>query len=184
MSLTSMRPGGAPPLSWLATITRFPVGSEGPGVPAFWALTALLAAALAVSCGGAAGYAADPACYDLEPPADTSGFIRRDEAEENMDYLATGPAPGGASAVEIEGVTASCLTTHEAYARRFYRPGDWSSTPPDTPVWVVEIKGVSRSLRDESEPWQYVMSVQHAETGDSIEGARYHEPRLAAAPRD
>lgn len=172
-------------MNWLTKITRLPVGSKRPGIPAFWAaLTAVLAAALAVSCEGAAGYVADPACYDLDPPADTSGFISRDEAEESMKYLADGPAPGGASAVEIEGVTASCLTTHEAYARRFYRPGDWSSTPTDTPVWVVEIKGVSRSLRDESEPWQYVMSVLHAETGDSMEGARYHEPRLAAAPRE
>ena len=129
-------------------------------------------------------FATDPACYGLDPPAHAGILISRDEAEGSMAWLAGGPAPGGASAVEIEGVTASCLTTYGAYAKRFYQPGDWSSTPPDTPVWVVEIKGISRSLRDESEPWQYVMSVIHAESGDSMEGARYFEPRLAAAVRD
>ena len=126
----------------------------------------------------------DPACYDLESPADRTELISRDEAEESMEWLAGGPAPGGASAVEIEGITASCLTTFGAYAQRFYRTYDRSNTPPDTPVWVVEIKGVSRSLRGGGEPWQYVMSVLHAETGDSMEGARYHEPRFAPTVRD
>ena len=102
-----------------------------------------------------AGYAADPACYDLEPLADGSGFISRNEAQGSMDSLASGPAPGGASAVDIEGVTACCLMTFGAYTQRYCRSGDWFSTPPDTPVWVVEIKGVSWSLRYESEPWQY-----------------------------
>ena len=69
-------------------------------------------------------------------------------------------------------------------AQRFYRPGDWSNTPPDTPVWVVEIKGVSQYLGSDSEPWQYVMHVLHAESGSSMEGARYLEPRLAPAVRD
>ena len=48
--------------------------------------------------------------------------------------------PARPSGVEIEDVTASCLTTFGTYARRFYRPGEYSSTPPDIPVWVVEIK--------------------------------------------
>lgn len=126
-------------------------------------------------------FTTDPSCYDLDPPAHTGWLISRDKAEGSMAGLAGEP---GASAVEIEGVTASCLTTFGAYARRFYQPGEYGSTPPDTPVWVVEIKGVSRSLRNESEPWQYVMNVIHAESGDSMEGARYFEPRLAAAVRD
>ena len=129
-------------------------------------------------------FTTDPACYDLEPPAHTGRLISRDEAEGSMRWLADGPAPGGASAVEIKGITASCLTTFGAYAQRFYRTGDWSNTPPDTPVWVVEIKGVSRSLRGGGEPRQYVMNVLHAESGSSMEGARYFEPRLAPTVRD
>ena len=124
-------------------------------------------------------FTTDPACYGLDPPAHSGRLISRDEAEESMEWLAGGPAPGGASAIDIEGVTASCLTTYGAYTERFYQPGEYSNTPPDTPVWVVEIKGVSRSLRGGGDPWQYVMSVLHAETGDSMEGARYHEPRFA-----
>ena len=96
-------------------------------------------------------FTTDPACYDLEPPAGTGRLISRDEAEESMEWLPGGPAPGRDSGVEIEGVTASCLTTFGAYAQRFYRPGDWSNTPPDTPVWVVEIKGVSQYLGSDSE---------------------------------
>ena len=129
-------------------------------------------------------FTTDPACYDLDPPAHTGRLISRDEAERAMGWLAGGPAPGGASAVEIEEVTSSCLTTFEAYAQRFYRAGDWSNTPPDTPVWVVEIKGVSQYLGSDSEPWQYAMNVLHAESGSSMEGARYLEPRLAPTVRD
>ncbi len=70
-------------------------------------------------------------------------------------------------------------------AQRFQQPGYWSNTPPDTPVWVVEIKGVSRSLRGGGgEPWQYVMNVLHAESSSSMVGARYHESRLAPTVRD
>ena len=129
-------------------------------------------------------FTTDPACYDLEPPAYTGRLISRDEAEGSMGWLTGGPASGRASGVEIEGVTASCLTTFGAYAQRFYRPGDWSNTPSDTPVWVVEIKGVSQYLGSDSEPWQYVMNVLHAESGSSMEGARYFEPRLAPTVRD
>ena len=79
--------------------------------------------------------------------------------------------------------TASCLTKFGEYTERFYQPGEYSNTPPDTQVWVVEIKGVSRSLRG-GEPWRYLMRVLHAETGDSVEVERYHEPRLAPTVRD
>ena len=92
--------------------------------------------------------------------------------------------PGRSLGSRDRGVTASCLTTFGAYARRFYRPGDWSNTPPDTPVWVVEVKGVSQYLGSDSEPWQYAMNVLHAELGSSMEGARYLEPRLAPTVRD
>ena len=128
-------------------------------------------------------FTTDPACYDLEPPAATGRLISRDEAERSKGWLMAGPPPGRASGVEIEGATASCLTTYGAYTERFYQPGQYIDTPPDTPVWVVEIKAVSRSLQGD-EPWQYVMSVLHAETGDSMEEARYHEPRLAPTVRD
>ena len=137
-------------------------------------------------------FTTDPACYNLEPPARSGRLMSRTEAEESMGRLAGGPVPGGASAVEIEGVTTSCLTTFGAYAQRFHRTGDWSNTPPDTLVWVVEIKGASRSPCGGGQPWQYVMIVLHAETGDSgdsdsgdsMEGARYHEPGLALTVRD
>ena len=125
----------------------------------------------------------DPACYDLDPPAHTGRLISRDEAEGRKGWLMGGPPPGRASGVEIEGVTASCLTTYGAYTERFYQPGQYIDTPPDTPVWVVEIKAVSRSLQG-GQPWRYVMHVLHAESGSSMEGALYHEPRLAAAVKD
>ncbi len=125
----------------------------------------------------------DPACYDLDPPAHTGRLISRDEAEGSKGWLMGGPPPGRASGVEIEGVTASCLTTYRAYTERFYQPGQYIDTPPDTPVWVVEIKAVSRSLQG-GQPWRYVMHVLHAESGSSMEGALYHEPRLAAAVKD
>ena len=146
-------------------------------VPLPATLTLLLTIALLVAaCRGDA----DPACQGLDAPAGRTEFIGQDEAERAARaQLTGGPAPG--YVVEIEGATASCLTTHEAYARLFYRPGNSSSTPPDTPVWVVEIKGISRRPDDDGEPWQYVMNVLHAETGSSMEGARYFEPRLAAS---
>ena len=129
-------------------------------------------------------FTTDPACHDLEPPAHTGVLISRDQAEENKGWLMGGPAPGRASGVEIEGVTASCLTTFGAYARRFYQPGEYSSTRPGIPVWVVEIKAVSQYLSKDGKPWQYVMNVIHAEAGNSMEGALYFEPRLAPSVRD
>ena len=129
-------------------------------------------------------FTTDPACYDLEPPAHTGRLISRDEAEGSKGWLMGGPPPGRASGVEIEGGTASCLTTFGAYTERFYQPGEYTNTPSDTPVWVVEIKGVSQYLGSDSEPWQYVMNVLHAESGSSMEGARYFEPRLAPTVRD
>ncbi len=140
-------------------------------------LALLLTISLLVAACGAAG---DPACQGLEALAGRTEFIGQDGA----DRMATAQLPGGPApgyVVEIEGVTASCLTTHEEYERLLNRPGDASRIPPDTPVWIVETKGVSRRLGDDGEPWQYVMNVLHAETGSSLEGARYFEPRLAAS---
>ena len=38
----------------------------------------------------------DPACYDLDSPADRTGLISRDEAEGSKGWLTGGPAPGSA----------------------------------------------------------------------------------------
>ena len=78
----------------LAEAVRFLADGRGLAALAFWVLAATFAAALVDSCGGAARYAADPACYDLDPPDDLTGLIDQDEVEGKiMGWLASGPAP-------------------------------------------------------------------------------------------
>ena len=51
------------------------------------------------------------------------------------------------------------------------------------PVWVVEVKGVSRpagiAAGNSDKTYNYAMVVMDAVSGESIAGARYMMPRMA-----
>ncbi len=93
------------------------------------------------------------------------------------------------SPTEVERVWASCLTTYGSYQEQLLGEDAWTdpeSRPPDMPVWIVEVKGISRpagiATASAHVPYHYAMGVRNAMTGDMLEGARYQEAKLQPAP--
>ena len=128
----------------------------------------------------------DPFCAVLESVSDRAGLIARNEAEDiTVDALAM-PFPS-VSATEVQGVVAGCLTMLRSYELVMLgmAPTGAGPRPPDTPVWIVEVKGVSRpdgiSDANADNPYHYATHVLDAETGDTIAWSRYREPRMAQA---
>ena len=83
---------------------------------------------------------------------------------------------------------ASCLTTLRSYGQDLLKANDSTTPaflPPDTPVWIVEVKGISRpagiSAANAGDPYRYALAVINAETGDSIAGSRRSEPLMEPA---
>ena len=165
-------------------------GSIGSMAARRWAgLAVVCALALAIGCG-APGDVVSPSCADFEVLEDSTGLISRDEAERMAVERLSMSAPE-VSPTEVERVWASCLTTYRSYQERFYREGEWTDPelrPPDTPVWIVEVKGFSRpagiATASAHVPYHYAMGVRNARSGEMMEGARYQEPRLQPAPEE
>ena len=74
------------------------------------------------------------------------------------------------------------LRTRLAEGQRLATP---AFLPLDTPVWIVEVKGISRpagvSAANAGDPYRYALAVINAETGDSIAGSRRREPLMEPA---
>ena len=161
------------------------IGNILPRRPAF--LFVAFALAIAASCGGASEDALHPACAGLETVADRAGLIVRGEAEERATNSLALSAPE-VTGVEIERVVGICLTTFRSYEQDLMY-GEARSNPdiypPDAPVWIVEVKGISRpagiSAANADNPYRYAMDVSNARTGDTIAGSRYQEPKLTPA---
>ena len=145
----------------------------------------VLALGLAAACGGASGDAVDAGCSGLEVLPERDRLINRSEAEELATERLAMPAPE-ISGTEIERVWASCLTTLRSYD--LVQGESWTNPavqPPDTPVWIVEVKGISRpagiSAANANQPYSYALVVINAESGDSIAGSRRREPLMKPA---
>ena len=152
-----------------------------------WIPFAAVILALAAACGSTPGDAVDAGCSGLEVLPDQAGLVSRGKAVELATEQLAMAAPE-VSETEIEGVRASCLTTLRSYEQDLLgRNG--SATPAfpplDTPVWIVEVKGISRpagiSAANAGDPYRYAMAVINAETGDSIASSRRREPLMEPA---
>ena len=144
--------------------------------------------ALAAACGGAPEGAVSGSCGKLENVTGQTGLISRSEAEELATKWLSMSAPE-ISGTEIERVWASCLTTLRSYEQGLLQGQGWTNPEvrsPDTPVWIVEVKGISRnegiSTRSVNEPYQYAIQVINAGTAESIAGSRSWEPLLEPQP--
>lgn len=147
-------------------------------------IAVILALAVAVACGDASEGAVSPSCAEFEVVDDRAGLISRTEAEEMAVKRLSMSAPE-VSPMEVERVWASCLTTYSSYQERLLGDDVWTNpelNPPDTPVWIVEVKGISRpagiATASAHVPYHYAMGVRNARTGEMMEGARYQEPML------
>ena len=124
----------------------------------------------------------DAGCTGLEVPQDQEGLISRDKAEDMATEFLAMSAPG-VSGTEIEKIWASCLTTLKSYEKDLLRRND--SIAPDTPVWIVEVEGISRpagiSAANAGKPYHYALAVMNAETGDTIAQSRHPEPLMQSA---
>ena len=129
----------------------------------------------------------DRACSGLEAVTEHAGLISRSEAEEFAMERLSMSAPE-VTGVEIERVWSSCLTTFRSYEQDLLLGQGWSNPElwsPDTPVWVVEVKGISHpagiSASDADNPYRFAMDIMDARFGDFMTGSRYPEPLLAPA---
>ena len=152
-------------------------------------VAAVFALAMAVACG-TPGDTVSSSCANFEVVGDRSGLISRLEAEQMAVERLSMSAPE-VSTTEVERVWASCLTTYGSYQDRLLGEGAWNNPelrPPDTPVWIVEVKGISRpagiSTASAHVPYHYAMGIRNARTGEMMEGARYQEPMLQPAEID
>ena len=125
-------------------------------------------------------------CPELEAVAERAGLISWSEAEEFATERLSMSAPE-VTGVEIERVWSSCLTTFRSYEQDLLSRQGWSNPElwsPDMPVWVVEVKGISRpagiSASKADNPYRFAMDVMDARSGEFITGSRYAEPRLAS----
>ena len=145
-------------------------------------MPAIIVLALTAACGSMSEKTVDIACTGLEGPQDQQELITRGKVEDMATELLAKSAPG-VSGTEIEKMWASCLTTLRSYEKDLLRRND--STAPDTPVWVVEVKGISRpagiSAAYAGDPYHYALAVMNAETGDSIAQLRRPEPLMQSA---
>ena len=148
---------------------------------------AVLALALAVACASSTGDGSSPSCAKLEDVSDRAGLMVRSDAEDlGVEVLAmSAPEVTG---TEVERVWASCLTTFRSYEQDLLKSRASTSpwvVAPDAPVWIVEVKGISRpagiATASASEPYRYAMTVMDAQTGDSIAGSRRQLPLLEPA---
>ena len=151
------------------------------------ALAVAFALSVAAACGGAVEDAASPSCADFEVVGDRAGLISGNEAEESAVERLSMSAPE-VMGTEVERVWASCLTTLRSYEQELLGEGAWTNPdlyPPDTPVWIVEVKGISRpagiSTASADKPYRYAMEIINARTGEVIMGARYQVPKLEPA---
>ena len=147
-------------------------------------LVVILALALAVACGGSSEDAVPHGCAGLETVVDRTGLIGRGEAEE-LTVEQLGMSAPEVTGVEVEGIVASCPTTLGSYEQDLRLRDVWTNPavrPNDMPVWIVEVKGLSRpagiSVANANNPYRYAMEVIHAKTGESIGGSRYQEALL------
>ncbi len=147
----------------------------------------LLALALAAACGGPLGDTVDAGGSGLEVLPDGDGLITRNEAEELATEWLAMSAPE-VSGTEIERVWASCLSTLRSYEQDLLEGNDSTYPafpPPGTPVWIVEVKGISLpagiSPHNARQPYRYALAVINAETGDSIASTRRRETLMEPA---
>ena len=139
---------------------------------------------IAVACGSVSEDTVDLACAGLEAVTEHAGLISRSEAERVATERLAMSAPE-VTGVEIERVWSSCLTTFRSYEQDLLKRQAWTNPdvwPPDMPVWVVEVKGISRpagiSASNAGNPYNFAMAVMDARSGESIAGSRYPEPLL------
>ena len=86
---------------------------------------------------------------------------------------------------EVERVWASCLTTFRSYERDLLAGESWTNPDvrsPDMPIWIVEVKGISRPAgipaANASHPFRYALATMSARDGETLGGSRGREPLL------
>ena len=141
---------------------------------------------IAAACGSVSEDTVDRACAGLEAVTEHAGLLSRSEAEGVATKRLAMSAPE-VTGVEVERVWSSCLTTFRSYEQDLLNRQVWTNPdvwPPEMPVWVVEVKGISRpagiSASNTGDPYKFAMAVMDARSGESIAGSRYLEPLLAS----
>ena len=153
-------------------------------------LAVIFALAIAAAFGCSSGDSVGPACHRLEIVADRTGLISQERAEELATRWLASSAPE-VTGVEIERVAASCLTTLRSYEQDLRDRSVWTNPDvlrPDMPVWIVEVKGISRpggiAAANAGNPYRYAMEVINAKNSEAIAGSRYYEPLLESASEE
>ena len=130
-------------------------------------------------------------CAGLETVPDRAGLVSEREADELARKRLAVPSPS-VTGMKVERTIGACLSLLRSYERDLMGRGPRSNSevPPsaDTPVWVVEVKGISQpaglSAANADRPYRYGLVVLDARNGDTIESLRYWEPKLASLRQD
>ena len=150
-----------------------------------FSITAIVVLVTAAACGGPSQAGTATACRGLEVIPDRNGLISQSQAEDLATEVLGSSAPE-VPAVQIESVRASCLTTRGSYQRDLLERESESNPQvksPETPIWIVEVEGVSRPLgiSKGGNPYAFAMAIINAESGEIEGGSRRYAPLLERA---
>ena len=150
-----------------------------------FSITAIVVLVTAATWGGPSQAGTASACRGLEVIPDRNGLISQSRAEELATEVLGSSAPE-VSAVQIESVRASCLTTRRSYQRDLLERNSASNPQVkslETPIWIVEVEGVSRpeGISEGGKPYAFAMVIINAESGEIEGGSRRYAALLERA---
>ena len=145
------------------------------------AMTALLGS-MAIACVRGTSSLSEADCEKVDPKSAGPELIDRSEAERVAVSSLSLSSPG-TSAVEIQSIDVSCLTTLRWFEQDLLQGLSLSNPdlfPPNMPIWVIHVTGSSRSERPgETFHYSYAVATVDARSGE-IMGQLYRFEPLSA----
>ena len=142
---------------------------------------AVLLSSMAMACGRDSSKLSESDCEKADPQQTSKGFLARTDAEE-LAVASLSESSPATSAVDIERIEASCLTTLGWFEQHLLQGISRSNPdlyPPDMPIWVIQVKGMSRSERSgENFNNSYAVATVDAISGEVMGQLYRFEPLL------
>ena len=145
------------------------------------AIAALLGS-MAMACVGGSSPLSEEECEGIDSKESSRELINRAEAEEVAVSSLSESSPR-TSSVEIQRITMSCLTTLGWFEQELLQGNSQSNPdvyPPSMPIWVIQVKGESRSEGPgDSLHYSYAVATVDATSGEIMAQQYRFEPLSA-----